>query len=163
MTACLPAMATGIPSDFSDVSRCQDANLAWRSGSHTYYESYPEDGSQECEQFSGCEYRGQFAACGGERKPEEWVAAHNIVSAFPDFRDLELHDLCLRQDGQMIVVTVYDTCGDNDCDGCCSRNKGDADQLIDIEKYTEQRFNTEGGRDIEWADLGPTQGPGCAD
>jgi hypothetical protein len=146
--------------DYTDVSRCNDANLSWRSASRTWFESYPEPGSRECKEFSGCKYQGLFAACGGDRKSEQWVAEHNIVAAFPSFRDLELHDLCLRQNGQFIVVTVLDTCGDHDCGGCCTRNQGDADQLIDLEIHTHDRFDV-GGGDMEWADLGPTQGPGC--
>jgi hypothetical protein len=146
--------------DYTDVSRCNDGNLDWRSASRTWFESYPKPGSSECEDFSGCKYRGLFAACGGDRKSEEWVAEHNIVAAFPSFRDLELHDLCLRQNGQFIVVTVLDTCGDHDCGGCCTRNQDGADQLIDLEIHTHDRFDV-GGGDMEWADLGPTQGPGC--
>jgi hypothetical protein len=58
------------------------------------------------------------------------------------------------------TVTVLDTCGDDDCDGCCTQNKGNADELIDLESYTNTRFGIEDGR-IQWADLGPTQADGC--
>ena len=60
------------------------------------------------------------------------------------------------------MATVYDQCGDHDCNGCCTDHKGDADQLIDLEIYTHERFGVEDG-DVEWADLGPTQGMGCAE
>ena len=104
-------------------------------------------------------WAGQFAAC-NRKQTAEWVEAHNIAAAFPDFRSLELHDLCLRSGDKTIVVTVYDTCADSDCDGCCTRNQRDADQLIDLESYTDARFGIQDGR-IEWADLGPTKGAGC--
>jgi hypothetical protein len=60
-----------------------------------------------------------------------------------------------------MVVTVYDTCGDSDCGGCCTENRGNADALIDLEKYTNQRWGLDDGR-IQWADLGPTKSGGCS-
>jgi hypothetical protein len=59
-----------------------------------------------------------------------------------------------------MVVSVLDTCGDSDCDGCCTENQGNAQPLIDVEKYTNERWGVADGR-IEWADLGPTTGSGC--
>ena len=106
-----------------------------------------------------CTWAGQFAACDGT-KAEVWVAAHNIVAAFPDFTALKLHDLCLRKGQNTIVVTLLDTCADSDCSGCCTQNKGSAAELIDIESYTDARWGVPDGA-IEWADLGPTTGTGC--
>lgn len=142
-----------------DTSLCDDPNLVWKTARKTNYTSYPEPGSEECIEFNGCMWEGLFAACNG-KKSEEWVASHNIAAVFPDFGELRLHDLCLRQGTKRIVVTVLDTCGDSDCDGCCTRNKGDADLLIDLESYTNERWGVPDGR-IEWADLGPTRGSGC--
>lgn len=144
------------PSD----SPCAAPDLVWRSANKTNYESYPDPGSEECIEFNGCEWEGQFAAC-SDKMSEAWVAEHNIVAAFPDFDSLELHDLCLRRGDNTIVVTVLDTCGDSDCDGCCTENQGDAEQLIDLEYYTNERWGESDGQ-IEWADLGPTQGDGCS-
>ena len=138
---------------------CKGAGLIWKSAQKTNYTSYPDPGSEECVKYNGCMWAGQFAACNG-KKTEEWVAMHNIVAAFPDFVSLELHDLCLRSGDKTIVVTVYDTCGDSDCDGCCTENQGGADQLIDLESYTNDRWDVRDGR-IEWADLGPTRTSGC--
>jgi hypothetical protein len=140
-------------------SRCDDPKLVWSSANKTSYESYPNPGSPECIEFNGCTWEGQFAAC-DDKKPESWVMAHDIVAAFPGFETLALHDLCLRKGTKTLVVTVLDTCGDSDCDGCCTENRGDAAQLIDVEKYTNQRWGVADGR-IEWADLGPTRGDGC--
>jgi hypothetical protein len=97
-------------------------------------------------------WAGQFAAC-DDTMPEEWVAAHEIVALFP-LGDYARHDLCLRAGSKTIVVTAIDTCGDSDCDGCCTENKGDADALVDIESYTDERWGVPDGA-IEWADLGP--------
>jgi hypothetical protein len=86
--------------------------------------------------------------------------SHNIVAAFPDFDTLRLHDLCLRSGSSTIVVTVLDTCGDADCGGCCTENQGSADELIDVESYTDARWGVADGA-IEWSDLGPTTRGGC--
>lgn len=146
-----------------DITRCDDASLNWRSGYKTWYESYPEPGSEEWIDFNGGEYVGLFEACWRSgRKSEAWVAGHNIVAAFPDFQGLREHDLCVRKDGRKIVVTVLDTCADSDCDGCCSDRRGDTDELIDFEWYTNERFAADDGW-LEWADLGPTQSGGCDD
>lgn len=138
---------------------CNAPGLTWKSANKTWYESYPDPGSEECVKYNGCTWAGEFSACDG-KKPEAWVKEHNIVAAFPDFDTLQLHDLCLRSGNKTIVVTVLDTCGDSDCDGCCTQNQGDADQLIDLESSTNERWGIDDGR-IEWADLGPTRGDGC--
>ncbi len=151
--------ASGGASSAGSAAVCSAASLIWKSANKTNYTSYPDPGSEECIQYNGCTWAGQFAACDGT-KPEAWVAAHDIVAAFPDFQSLRLHDLCLRKGEMVIVVTVLDTCGDSDCNGCCTRNKGSADQLIDLESYTNARWGVPDGP-IEWADLGPTQGSGC--
>lgn len=143
----------------SEGAGCADPNLAWKTARKTWYESYPDPNSDECIEYNGCYWEGQFAAC-NEKKPESWVADHNIASAFPDFADLRLHDLCLRKGSDTIIVTVLDMCGDSDCDGCCTTNLGSADQLIDLERYTHERWGVPDGL-IEWADLGPTSGAGC--
>lgn len=134
------------------LAECDDPDLTWRTGMKTYYESYPEPGSEECVEFNGCKYQGQFAAC-ENTMPERWVAAHDLAAVFP-LGDLALHRLCIRSGEHTLVVTVVDTCADADCDGCCSENRGDADALVDLEKYTAERFGVEDGP-IEWADLGP--------
>ena len=98
-----------------------------------------------------------FAHCTGVHS-EDWVAAHDIAAVFPD-DGLENHDLCVRSGDRVMIVTAIDTCGDSDCDGCCTRNKGDADALIDLESYTNARWGLPDGQ-LEWADLGPNPA-GC--
>src|SRR6478735_565029 len=138
---------------------CDRPGLVWKTANKTNYTSYPEPGSDECVKFSGCMYEGLFAAC-DQKRSLEWVQSHNIVAAFPDLKTLELHDLCLKSGNKTIIVTVYDTCADSDCDGCCTQNKGNKDELIDIESFTDARWGVPDGP-IEWADLGPTKGGGC--
>lgn len=138
---------------------CASASLTWKTGHKTNYESYPDPGSPECVEYNGCYWEGQFAGCGG-KKSEAWVEEHNIAALFPNFNDYKLHDICIRSGTKTMVVTVYDTCGDSDCNGCCTKNKGSKDALVDLEKYTNQRWGL-GDGSIEWADLGPTTGDGC--
>lgn len=151
------AAAGGSPG-MGDTSRCDAAGLVWKTGHKTNYESYPDPGSPECIEYNGCTWAGQFATCNGTQT-EEWVEEHNIVAMFP-LGDFGRHDICIRSGDKMMVVTVFDTCGDTDCSGCCTENKGDADALIDLEKYTNQRWGLPDG-DLEWADLGENLDPGC--
>jgi hypothetical protein len=132
----------------------------WKTGNKTNFTSYPEPGSEECIKFSGCMFEGQFASCSG-KKSIGWVQSHNIVAVFPDRAKLNLHDLCLKSGSKTIVVTVYDECGDQDCGGCCTQNRGSADELVDVESFTDARWGVPDGR-IQWADLGPTKGGGCS-
>jgi hypothetical protein len=138
---------------------CDAAGLTWKTARKTWYTSYPDPNSEECIEYNGCMWAGMFAAC-NDKKPEAWVQSHNIVAAFPGFEELKLHDLCLKSGDKTIVVTVYDTCADSDCSGCCTQNQADNDALIDLESYTNQRWGVEDGQ-IQWADLGPTRGSAC--
>jgi hypothetical protein len=143
----------------STGSQCDAPGLVWKTGAKTNFTSYPDPGSVECIQYSGCLYEGQFAGC-PNTEPKSWVMAHNIVAVFPDFNTLKRHDLCLKSGTNTILVTVLDTCGDSDCSGCCTQNKGSADELIDVESFTDARWGVDDGP-IQWADLGPTTGQGC--
>src|SRR6478609_2163876 len=151
--------AAGGSAGAATANGCDQPGLVWKSANKTNYTSYPEPGSDECVKFSGCMYEGLFAAC-DQKRSLEWVKSHNIVAAFPDLKTLELHDLCLKSGNKTIIVTVYDTCADDDCDGCCTQNKGNKDELIDIESFTDARWGVPDGA-IQWADLGPTKGSGC--
>ncbi len=154
----IDASPAGLPDALSEsdasapAGPCDDPELVWRTANKTNYESYPDPGSEECIEYNGCEWAGQFAYCDGTMS-EEWVAERNIASVFPS-TGLVRHDLCLRSGSNTIVVTAIDTCGDSDCDGCCTENLGDADRLVDLEKYTNERWGVEDGP-IQWADLGP--------
>jgi hypothetical protein len=154
-----PILPDARPEAGVSADPCQAAGLKWHSGAKTNYTSYPDPGSEECIKYNGCKWEGLFSAC-PKKRTLEWVQAHNIVAVFPDFASLKLHDLCLRSGKKTIVVTVLDECGDSDCDGCCTENRGSSDQLIDVESFTDARWGVEDGP-IEWADLGATQGTGC--
>lgn len=157
----LSSASDGFASDTQDVQRvsikqaeirCSDPALTWRTGKKTNYTSYPEPGSEECIDYNGCFWEGQFTACEGKLE-EKWVAATDIAAVFPHFKELAHHELCIRHGDKVMIVNVIDSCGDSDCDGCCTENKGDADALIDLESYTNARWGL-ADSDIEWADLG---------
>jgi hypothetical protein len=134
---------------------CSAPGLEWSSGVKTNFESYPDPGSEECIEYNGCTWAGEFAYC-EDKKPESWVEEHDIAAVFPS-DGLVNHELCIRSGDKTMVVTVLDTCGDEDCNNCCTENLGDADRLIDLEKYTNERWGLDDG-DLEWADLGVKDG-----
>jgi len=124
--------------------------LAWNKANLTNYESYPAPGSEECIANNGCEWEGQFAAL-DDRMPESWVKANNIISVHSkDFAKYKLKTFRLRQGSKQIDAKVYDKCADSDCDGCCTENSRETGFLIDVEKYTMQRFGSGDGI-VEWA------------
>ncbi|MBI2390119.1 MAG: RICIN domain-containing protein [Deltaproteobacteria bacterium] len=126
--------------------------LVWRKANLTNYTSYPDPGSEECVKYSGCEWAGQFAALSG-KQPESWVKSHNIAAVHgKDFDKYKLKTLRLRQGGRTIDATVYDMCADSDCSGCCTENSKETGFLIDIEKYTMERFGSGDGI-VEWTCL----------
>lgn len=129
-----------------------DAHLSWKQASLTNFTSYPDPGSDECVKYNGCMWAGQFAAVDG-KQTEAWVMAHNIVAVHSkDFATYKLKTLRLRKDGHEIDVTVYDECADSDCSGCCTDNAKPSGFLIDVEKYTAQRFAVGDGQ-VDWACL----------
>nr|WP_321362034.1 hypothetical protein [uncultured Hyphomonas sp.] len=53
--------------------------------------------------------------------------------------------LRLQQGERTLIVKVYDACSDADCNGCCTANLGGDGYLVDIEKYTMERFGSGDG------------------
>ena len=126
--------------------------LVWRSANLTNYTSYPDPGSDECLYFNGCLWAGQFAFVDGKQS-EDWVRQHNIIAVHSkDASQYKLKTFRLRQGTRQIDATVYDMCSDSDCDGCCSQNCSQTGFLIDIEKYTMERFGSGDGV-VEWTCL----------
>lgn len=123
----------------------QDCGAPWYSANLTNYESYPDPGSEECTEYNGCQWAGQFYGLDGVQ-PESWVAANNIFAVhLKDWDWMGLHTVNLKQGEHFITGTVYDACSDSDCNGCCTANLGGDYFLIDIEKYTMQRFGSGSG------------------
>ena len=129
---------------FGELGPVYGKKGVWYQARLTWYQSYPEEGSEECLKFNGCEYAGLFAFA-DTKKSEEWVRENNIIAVHSAHaRWLRLEQLRLRINPEdttkEIVGTVYDMCADSDCNGCCTRNVGDAGYLIDLEISTLKRL-----------------------
>jgi hypothetical protein len=154
-TSSSSSSTTGSSTSSSTTSSTGSGNppgLVWHKSSLTEFESYPDPGSEECVKYNGCAYVGEFAFVDG-KKPESWVKAHNIAAVHSkDSNKYKLKTLRLQKNGQQIDVVVYDECADSDCSGCCTENAQPSGFLIDLEKYTAQRFGGADGQ-VDWACL----------
>ena len=143
------------PSSSSALSSASKtvADTVWHQANLTWYTSWPEPGSEECIEYNGCTWAGYFAGVDGQMT-EEWVKEHNIIAVHEkDWKKYKLKTFRLRMNGSTIDAVVYDMCSDSDCDGCCTENAGDIGFLIDIEKYTRERFDGNGDGVVEWTCL----------
>jgi hypothetical protein len=139
-------------SELSSASKAV-ADTVWHQANLTWYTSWPEPGSEECIEYNGCTWAGYFAGVEGQ-KSEEWVKEHNIIAVHEkDWNKYKLKTFRLRMNGSTIDAVVYDMCSDSDCDGCCTENAGEIGFLIDIEKYTRERFDGNGDGVVEWTCL----------
>ena len=129
------------------------ADTVWHQANLTWYTSWPEPGSEECIEYNGCTWAGYFAGVEGQMT-EEWVSQHNIIAVHEkDWEKYKLKTFRLRMNGSTIDAVVYDKCADSDCEGCCTENAGEIGFLIDIEKYTRERFDGNGDGVVEWTCL----------
>ena len=139
-------------SEFSSSS-APIADTVWHQANLTWYTSWPDPGSEECIEYNGCTWAGYFAGVEGQ-KSEEWVKEHNIIAVHEkDWKQYKLKTFRLRMNGSTIDAVVYDMCSDSDCNGCCTENAGEIGFLIDIEKYTRERFDGNGDGVVEWTCL----------
>ncbi len=126
----------------SSTSTAPTSATDWKKANSTWYTSHPDAGSEECIKYNGCKWAGMFAGVNG-KKSESWVKAHNIVAVHSKFfSQYNGKWLILRNPstGKELDVQVLDMCSDNDCDSCCTRNMQSTGFLIDLEKYTAERF-----------------------
>jgi hypothetical protein len=129
-----------------------DFEATARRANLTNFESYPDPDSEECREYNGCTWAGYFAFVNG-RKSESWVRSHNIIAVHQrDAQRYKLKTFRLTKNGRSIDAKVYDMCADSDCNGCCTRNARSTGFLIDIEKYTMQRFGSGSGT-VQWTCL----------
>jgi hypothetical protein len=133
-----------------DARDIDEGNLTWRRARQTYFTSYPDPGSEECQEFNGCKWAGYFEYVNGQQT-EEWVRTHNIAAVHSDDGPAYMLKTLRVKDGdRSIDVTVYDVCSDSDCNGCCTQNRAETGFLIDLESYTAERFGTYDGI-VDWA------------
>lgn len=127
----------------------------WNFATLTVYESYPTT-TKEKRDFSGSKYVGMFSGLEEKIMSEEWVRNNNIAAIHShDFHNIyrlqkeiygkivKFQDIIIKgRNKDPMRVTIYDECDDNDCFNKCSDNKkwNQNGFLIDLEKYTAQRF-----------------------
>ena len=143
-----------LPESSAEIESSESStDTVWNRAALTWYTSWPEPGSEECEDYNGCTWAGWFAGLENQQT-EEWVSEHNIIAIHEkDWDTYKLKTFRLRKGGYTIDAVVYDKCADSDCDGCCTKNAGKIGFLIDIESYTRARFNNYGSGVVEWACL----------
>jgi hypothetical protein len=126
-------------------SQCEEG---WTPARWTYYESYatccenspnydPNADRTECDEYSACKYTGAFAYIGN--KSYDYVRTNNLVSFFTTNGDNASYGgkrMLVSARGKTIEVLVADTCGDDDCKGCCTRNAGQTGNVVDMEYNT---------------------------
>ena len=127
----------------------------WKKAQLTTYTSYPAccKGSEaydpkapkdECEDYSGCKYQGEFASIG--HKSFDWVKKNNVVAFYDDDDKSGTHfnkkyggrKIKLRKNGKEFTAIIADTCGNQDCNNCCSKNSKGG-YLVDMEYWTAKR------------------------
>ena len=119
----MPESSSTLPaSSTTDIIESSSSELAsdtvWNKANLTWYTSWPEPGSEECEDYNGCTWAGWFAGL-DEQQTEEWVSEHNIIAIHEkDWDTYKLKTFRLRKSGHTIDAVVYDMCSDSDCDGC---------------------------------------------
>ena len=155
----IPDSVPGTPSSSSTENVAQSsssetvADTVWHQANLTWYTSWPEPDSEECIEYNGCTWAGYFAGI-EDQMTEEWVSQHNIIAVHEkDWNQYKLKTFRLRMNGSTIDAVVYDMCSESDCDGCCNENAGEIGFLIDIEKYTRERFDGNGDGVVEWTCL----------
>lgn len=151
------------------------ASGGWQSANATYYTSYPaccknapnydpKASKTECTQYSGCDYMGQFAGVNGKLSYSQ-VRSKNIVAFYSDAnqksggmswwnKNVKGRKLYVRnpKTGKTLLVEALDTCGNSDCNGCCSKSSRGG-TLIDFEENTAKRFyggKIQGEARVQW-------------
>lgn len=132
---------------------CRDRPVATGEASLTTYTSYaaccpdnpnyaPEADTTECMDYSACDYSDEFAVVG--HQTFEWVQGHNLVAFYDDcdpeggtfVEDYANRMIRLTKGGVTFDALIADTCGNADCDGCCSENAQPSGVLVDLEYWT---------------------------
>uniref|UniRef100_A0A7S2P1C9 Barwin domain-containing protein n=1 Tax=Zooxanthella nutricula TaxID=1333877 RepID=A0A7S2P1C9_9DINO len=131
----------------------------------TYYISYapccqgnpnydPAAGTGECDYYNACQWSGYFAYKNGQQS-FDWVKSNNLVAFYTvngNNGDFASKRIRVQAAGKTIEAQIVDTCGDSDCNGCCSRNanKGGGN-LVDMEYWTV--MNNFGSTDVAYGDV----------
>jgi hypothetical protein len=148
----------------SSSSASTSLPTSWTAANATYYESFatccqgtpvydPKAPKDECTKYNACTYLGQFTGLDGKLTYEQ-VKARNIASVFhaPTQKN-QKRDMAwwkstikgrrieVRYGKKTMILDALDTCGEWDCDRCCSKNAHQTTGwLLDLEIHTAKRF-----------------------
>ena len=147
------------PAGYSNASWTTYTSYACCCPNNPNYD--PTCPTEECEDYSACKYPGDFAFI--DHQSFDWVKSHDIVAFFTTNdtpagtkmkfarKHLKVHDPKTKTE---LTVQVADTCGDADCDGCCTRNAKPSGNLIDMEYWTVMNhFNVSDPADAAYGTL----------
>ena len=163
------ALAAGNDNFSVDENSSEDLTVDVKLGmaSFTYYSSYPrcceespnydpDYDTEECADYSGCQYMGDLAAYVSPANPEghvslPFIQTHNFVALY-DNSDPKGIFWASRYANKTIQITksfsgmtrnfnatIVDTCYNQDCDNCCTKNSKPYVFLVDMEYYTLMR------------------------
>jgi hypothetical protein len=132
-----------------------NASTGWRTAQLTTFTSYPaccpdspvydpNAPTDECDDYSGCTYMGDFAAIG--HKSFSYVKGHDLVAFYDDSdpngknfnKKYGGKTVQLKKGGKTFSALIADTCGNSDCNGCCTQNSKHG-FLVDMEYWTTER------------------------
>ena len=153
MACCTPRTVIALLLVAASSAQVIDCPAGFTSSRWTTYYSYPccckgnpnyspQCDTTECDDYDGCKWSGDFAYI--DHKSYDWVASHSIVAFFAlkDNRKYANKNLMVldTHSGKNFTVLVGDTCGDDDCGGCCTKGaEGAGGFLIDMEVETLAR------------------------
>jgi hypothetical protein len=151
---CVAPEQTGASADEAQANLEPDAS-GWRTAQLTTFTSYPaccpnspvydpNAPTDECDDYSGCKYMGEFAAIG--KKSFSYVKSHDLVAFYDDsdrsgknfMKNYGGKTIRLKKNGKTFDALIADTCGNNDCNGCCTKNSKKG-FLVDMEYWTTIR------------------------
>jgi hypothetical protein len=136
-----------VPPDTPPDTACP---AGYTAASWTTYTSYaaccqdspnydPNADTTECDLYNACAYTGDFAYIG--HQSYEYVSTNNLVAFFSTHGDNASYGnqqirVLMPSSGQTVDALVADTCGDSDCNGCCTTNAQPSGYLVDMEYWT---------------------------
>jgi hypothetical protein len=139
----------------------------WRPAIGTVFDSWPQLGTRECADYSGCKWAGCFSQISAGwsastcRRGSTWrdygpgtdflcrwteatVAKWSMAATWdrdPTIQRKQVEVMVEGRPGATVTVNVGDVCKDSDCAGCCSKNTGNgAWTMIDMEKVPASRL-----------------------
>ena len=102
---------------------------------------YPLASTEECEVYNGCAWDGDFAYV--DNRPYNYVENTDIVAFFASGGETfpkKIIRVYSPSHGKTVDAIVLDTCGDDDCNGCCTENADTGGgYLVDMEENTVVR------------------------